>query len=225
MSLPPAAAPAGPPPAGVWPQIESTLAARHPALVADLRPGASDAELDDAQARLGVVFPAAFREFYKVHDGQTGSSVGLFFGMKFLSLAEVVAYAEHWRTLLADDPATYGAAGYTTCSPEAAIDTRYIHEKWIPFTDSNASNHVGLDFAPGPQGTVGQCITFGRDQSRKFVVGSTFDAFVAWCAARFGKGTSTIVELQGFPPGTYEFSLIPPGAPDMIGMMMWLERR
>ena len=34
------------------------------------RPGASEADLDAAEAELGVSLPPAFRALYRVHDGQ-----------------------------------------------------------------------------------------------------------------------------------------------------------
>jgi len=34
------------------------------------RPGASEADLDAAEAQLGVSLPPAFRALYRVHDGQ-----------------------------------------------------------------------------------------------------------------------------------------------------------
>lgn len=108
--------------------------------------------------------------------------------------------------------------------PPDVIDSRYIHPGWIPFADADG-NHLGLDFAPGPAGTPGQCITFGRDQRTKFLVGRSFDELVVWAQPRFGEGGSTFTPLAGFPPGTISFDLLPPSQPDLIGALRLITSR
>ena len=51
-------------------QLDALLRRGCPAYYARLRPGASDAALAAAEAELGVTLPAAFKAFYRWHDGQ-----------------------------------------------------------------------------------------------------------------------------------------------------------
>ena len=53
-----------------WQQIHSWLALHAPQILASLKPGATEAELDDAERTLKVKFPAALRVLYRIHDGQ-----------------------------------------------------------------------------------------------------------------------------------------------------------
>lgn len=210
--------------ADAWDYLEPVLARRHRPLLDDLRPGASDADLARAAATLGVELPPSFQAFYRRHDGQEGNAPGFWFGMTFLSLDGIVARWQMWQDLLADDPATYGRPGDSASVPPDVIDSRYIHPGWIPFADADG-NHLGLDFAPGPAGTPGQCITFGRDQRTKFLVGRSFDELVVWAQPRFGEGGSTFTPLAGFPPGTISFDLLPPSQPDLIGALRLITSR
>jgi len=53
-----------------WQQIHSWLDLYAPQILASLRPGATEAELDEAERTLKVRFPAALRVLYRIHDGQ-----------------------------------------------------------------------------------------------------------------------------------------------------------
>jgi internalin A len=212
--------------ATAWDFIESVIGQREPLLLADLNSGASDADLDAAQQAIGVTFPEDFRQFYRRHDGQVGQtiSLGLFFGMQFMTLAQVVESWHFWRDLLASDPGTYGKPGDSASVPAGAIDTRYIHGGWVPFATDLCGNHLGLDFAPGEAGTIGQVITFGRDVRKKFVLGSSFEEFILWIQPKFWLGHSVFVEPPELPPGTRCFTLGQPAAVDAIGLIHFLDR-
>nr|WP_315595326.1 SMI1/KNR4 family protein [uncultured Cupriavidus sp.] len=48
----------------------------------------------------------------------------------------------------------------------------------IPLT-TDGGNHVGLDYDPDTNGTIGQVITFGRDEDTKRVIANSFEHFVS----------------------------------------------
>jgi cell wall assembly regulator SMI1 len=174
-------------PQTVWAFIEAQLARVAPEVLADLRPGATEAQLDAAEAELDIRFPAFFRDFYTIHDGQKDQTVGLglFFGLQLMSLEQIVREHRFWQELLSDDPDTYGSPGDSKSVPEDVIDTRYIHAGWIPFASDQCGNYFGLDFAPGPKGIAGQCISFGRDTYKKYLLGQSFEEFIIWIQTRF----------------------------------------
>lgn len=62
--------------------------------------------------------------------------------------------------------------------PTNAIQLCYSHRAWVPITKDNCGNQIAIDLAPGPAGTYGQIILFGRDYDTKVVVSSSFHEFI-----------------------------------------------
>lgn len=62
--------------------------------------------------------------------------------------------------------------------PANAIQTVYSHRSWVPITKDNCGNQIAIDLAPGPAGTYGQVILFGRDYDTKVVVASSFHELI-----------------------------------------------
>lgn len=82
----------------------------------------------------------------------------------------------------------------------------YANRNWIPLTAG--SDH--LDFDPGPNGTVGQVINFGRDEDEKDVIASSFGDFLQWYVKELESGNYRIEEWQGSGFGR-EFMIKTPG--------------
>jgi cell wall assembly regulator SMI1 len=185
---------------GAWTFIEQVLAERHPALLADLRPGATDADLDCIEGELRVTLPEAFRVFYKHHDGQNGEAgaPGLFFGMIFLSLDEISAVCKSRSPSLGPDHAFY----VVEAEPGPVVNTCLVRTGKLPFAKDHLGNLLGLDFSPGELGVIGQCISFGRDGRRPHVVAKSFEEFLVWIQSRMWPGTYAFFELEGFGPLT-----------------------
>lgn len=57
--------------------------------------------------------------------------------------------------------------------PLDAVQLCYVHRGWVPISKDLAGNVVAIDLAPGPAGTRGQIILFGRDFDTKVVVASS----------------------------------------------------
>ncbi|CAK0782349.1 hypothetical protein CVIRNUC_005643 [Coccomyxa viridis] len=64
-----------------WQKIEDVLAQDHPCILASLRPGAEEQDLDKLSERLGTPLPEAFRVIYRFHDGQHFSPSFAFWGL------------------------------------------------------------------------------------------------------------------------------------------------
>lgn len=67
---------------------------------------------------------------------------------------------------------------YQESIPEGAIQKVYAHPAWIPLATDYLGNNIAVDLAPGPNGKWGQVILFGREFDRKFVVASSWAAFL-----------------------------------------------
>jgi cell wall assembly regulator SMI1 len=82
-----------------------------------------------------------------------------------------------------------------TSFPAKAIARRYHHPGWIPLTRDGSGNHMGVDLAPGPAGTRGQVIVFGRDENEKLQVSTSVSDFFHWYANELEAG-NFIVEID-----------------------------
>ncbi|KAG9195993.1 hypothetical protein G6011_01114 [Alternaria panax] len=69
--------------------------------------------------------------------------------------------------------------------PPNAVQKAYAHPAWIPLARDWGGNYLAVDLAPGPSGTWGQIIIFGRDYDCKYVVARSWGALLAMVADDF----------------------------------------
>jgi cell wall assembly regulator SMI1 len=74
------------------------------------------------------------------------------------------------------------------CVPPNAVRKAYAHPAWIPLVRDWGGNNLAIDLAPGPAGTWGQVIMFGRDYDTKYVVARSWGAFLALVADDLNSG-------------------------------------
>ncbi|MBZ9715945.1 SMI1/KNR4 family protein [Deinococcus multiflagellatus] len=153
----------------------AALQARVPALAAPLRPPASPADFQAAEAALGRPLPAPVRDAYSTHDGQDGVVPGVMFGMTWLPLRRAVQEHATWMDLAQDDTSL-------TSEPEGAIKAVSFSRGWLPFATDGAGNGLAVDLDPGAAGTTGQVITYGPDETTHRVVSPDLGAFLGWAA-------------------------------------------
>ncbi|KAK9769144.1 putative Glucan synthesis regulatory protein [Seiridium cardinale] len=72
--------------------------------------------------------------------------------------------------------------------PAGAIQRVYAHPAWIPLVRDWGGNNLAVDLAPGPAGTWGQIILFGRDYDIKYVVAKSWSHFMAMVADDLNSG-------------------------------------
>ena len=138
-----------------------------------LNPPATQQAISEAEQEMGLSLPDDWRLLYMRHDGESGH-LGLFLGLPWLPLKDVVAQWKNWKSLEDD----YSEEGNHFSLPWAAIQERYINPGWVPLSHDWGGNHLGVDMAPGPRGQVGQIINFGRDEDLKVVLAwNTQDLF------------------------------------------------
>jgi cell wall assembly regulator SMI1 len=78
--------------------------------------------------------------------------------------------------------------------PPNAIQKVYAHPAWIPLARDWGGNNLAVDLAPGPAGTWGQVILFGRDYDCKYVVARSWAALLATVADDFNSGKCFVDE-------------------------------
>lgn len=72
--------------------------------------------------------------------------------------------------------------------PPGAVQRAYAHQAWIPLVRDWGGNNLAVDLAPGPTGTWGQIILFGRDYDIKYVVAKSWGHFLALVADDMNSG-------------------------------------
>lgn len=191
-------------------RLERWLAAHRPANLANLQPPATDEELAGLQATIGAELPASFIRLYKWRNGQRDLRVGgPFYGLAFLSVADVIGKWEPWKELCDEDPELAGGDFASSVVP-GVVKALYANPLWIPFADDWGGNHIGIDLDPGPGGRVGQVINFGRDEDAKYVLGATVDDFVERMVTELEAGnfiltTDTEEDFETREPPTKHF--------------------
>ncbi len=166
--------------ASAWAAFEAALP---DALRADLRPGASAADLDAAERALGLALPPDVREVYGRHDGQAGDAPGVIVGLRLLPLADAVGEWRKWQDVIETDPDL--AEMPAQAVPEGAVRPVYVASGWLPLVDDGAGNHAAVDFEPGPEGESGQVITFGSDEPERVRAAPSLPAFLARLALTY----------------------------------------
>lgn len=123
-------------------------------------------EIQYAESEMGIAFPDELRNLYLAHNGEDKSGPGLFFGLPFLSLDEVLDEWRIWKRIEEDDFFNFDAFSI----PTEYIKERYVNHYWIPISKDYGGNNLGIDVDPDEKGKVGQVINFGRDEEVKYVI-------------------------------------------------------
>lgn len=145
-----------------WTKLEAILQDTAPALLADLAPPATDAEIASLEQALGMSLPADFVACLKIHNGQHGNSRGLFDDAEFLSTSRILQEWRIWKGLL--DGGDFEDA---ESSPQSGIRPLWWSPAWIPFTYNGAGDHLCLDLDPAGEGARGQIITLWHDDGAR----------------------------------------------------------
>ncbi|PDY32310.1 GTPase, partial [Bacillus wiedmannii] len=123
-------------------------------------------EIQYAESEMGIAFPDELRNLYLAHNGEDKSGPGLFFGLPFLSLTEVLDEWRIWKRIEEDDFLNFDAFSI----PTEYIKERYVNHNWIPISKDYGGNNLGIDVDPDEKGKMGQVINFGRDEEVKYVI-------------------------------------------------------
>lgn len=186
-----------------WERLEAWCAERYPELLEGLRPGADGEALQHYEEAVGHRLPPDVRRSFLRHDGETRGADGLVFGLRLLPLPESLEQWQGWREvapMFAGDSAREQYASRAGSLPEGAIRPEYTNPAWLPLTEDGGGNNLGVDLDPGPAGTSGQIITFGRDEDLKAVAAPNWSAFLHDLADLLEEGNFSLSPESGFSP-------------------------
>ncbi len=176
----------------IWTRIEVWLAGNAPAILHDLHSGATDQDILDTEAALGVAFPDDVRASFRLHNGQAADGVGFIDGWELLSLARVRDEWSVWKDLL--DSGDFDDAH---SEPEGPIVRDWWNAKWIPLTYSGSGDHHCLDLNPAPGGNIGQIIVMWHDDAARPLVAPNFKAWLETLAGDLEAGKYVFSEDYG----------------------------
>ncbi|WP_231348257.1 SMI1/KNR4 family protein, partial [Bacillus mycoides] len=114
------------------------------------------------------------RMLYLTHNGEVKSGPGLFFGLPFLSLDEVLNEWRVWKRIEEEEFLNFDAFSI----PAKCIKETYVNYKWIPISKDYGGNNIGIDVDPDEKGEMGQVINFGRDEEVKYVMANRISDFL-----------------------------------------------
>ncbi|PSQ15251.1 hypothetical protein BRD00_14820 [Halobacteriales archaeon QS_8_69_26] len=137
-----------------------------------LRPPATREDLAALEGTLGVDLPPAFVEFYRIHDGQTGSRpiLGRY------ELLPVERIEDEWRTTTDLHEAGEFDGGRTDSDPGIRDD--WWNDRWVPFGVGGGDRLLCLDLAPAPEGHRGQVVAVEREAPTRELEAESFERWI-----------------------------------------------
>jgi cell wall assembly regulator SMI1 len=166
----------------IWERIHNWLAANAPQVLTSLKPGATDEEIDRAQAFFGVEFPEDFKLSYRVHNGQDEESYSLFPHLEFLSLESAIEISEKWQDCSDDN---------FRCDRENIFEgiwNGWWNQNWIPFTMESNGACECVDLAPAAGGNVGQVIIVEWQEPTRGLIAPNFRVYLETFADALERG-------------------------------------
>lgn len=172
-----------------WKRLKRWCKANTPDAGGDCPP-ATAAEIEAFEAAIGQKLPKDVRESYRVYNGQCAGP-GIVFGLVVEPLRDCLV---HWKTwaegyqMNIDDGSAADMDAGCTSFPAGYVRQHYFNRGWIPLTYDSGGNHIGVDLNPGPKGTRGQVIKFGRDDEFHTVYALSWGQFLTDIADELESG-------------------------------------
>lgn len=142
----------------LWKKLEAWLAVNAPFCLSNLKQPASDNELDALEQSLGLTLPEDFKEFLKIHNGQSGTGPSLFEQGRLLGTTDILIEWQTWDKLLQS-----GEFEEDHSAPSPEIKAGWWRPGWVPFLSNGRGDHLCLDMDPTTIGTHGQVIEVLHD--------------------------------------------------------------
>lgn len=158
----------------IWKKIEAWLGENAPDTLADLRPGASEADFKKAERALSVRLPEDLVASYSVHDGARGGSAPLFGEYTLLSLDAAV---KEWKTL--KKLARAGVYQFMQGKPAPRVKSDWWNPRWIPVASNSSGDFLCADLDPARPGKPGQIISFLHADAARELVAKDFKSWLS----------------------------------------------
>ena len=152
----------------LWAEYTEWLSKNYPKNYAELNSPAAEDSFSVFKEATSYDFPRALRDLYRINNGG-----GNFAYYDFLPMDALISQWEaNKETIDYDDPLPGSAY------PANTIKTSSYNEHWVPFLHDGSGNFIGIDLDPGSSGTIGQVITFGRDERFQHVLAPSLEDYI-----------------------------------------------
>jgi len=156
-------------------KIDEWLEENRPEYLLDLRPPATDAQLDALAAQFNLPLPEGFRTLYRWHDGQNPRTFESLAGNRMFMALKVIAET---KTELD------GMIGHDFEDPE------FWRREWIPFLSDGGGNYTVLDLSPEGNGRL---LDFYHDDELRKPVNASVDEWIAELAESMEDGSYEVI--------------------------------
>ncbi|MGO8673127.1 MAG: SMI1/KNR4 family protein [Capsulimonadaceae bacterium] len=185
----------------VWKRIEVYLERTAPEMLAGLAPGATDSDLADYEAAVGVQLPDDVRMSLRRHNGQLlndqGDPIGgtlIPCGNTLLSLSGMLYEWEDHRAISEDigdenDPAV-GNPG---------VKPFFLYPAWLPFAKDIGGDVLCIDLDPGEGGKDGQILQWCHEQDTPECVAPDFRTWLTGIVDGLEAGAYVYDRDSSFP--------------------------
>ncbi|MDY3557117.1 SMI1/KNR4 family protein [Gemmata sp. JC717] len=182
-----------------WKRIERWCRTNDPQRLRELNPGASKKDLRALEAATERQLPDDLRTSLSIHNGQPLRCRSDFFigGLRLYTCEDIAREWSGWRCSLYANRQTDDLSH--RFFPDNAIQHHYFNDGWLPLAKENG-NSIAVDLAPGPTGTVGQIIDFGRDIYNPGVIGASWGEFLY----SYADLLDIVTEISDNPKAVYE---------------------
>lgn len=156
-----------------WKRIKTWMRVNAPQLLESLNPGATKADFIALETAVGKKLPAAFKNFYTIHNGQQEGSDGLVDTDELLSTVRMLQEWRTWKELI--DAGTFNDM---TGEPDPGVKPDWYNRYWIPITYDGAGNHYVMDLDPAEGGNVSQIVSVDHEDGRRKLLAPSFKVFI-----------------------------------------------
>lgn len=155
-----------------WNQIERWYAENAPRILENLRNGASDEDISNFEARVGLPLPDDYKASLRLHDGDA-----YVHDYNYLSLEGVL---NNWLLMTEQSEQGVFKEREVFDAGGGIIQNTWWHRAWIPFAEDGGGNLICIDMAPEADGVVGQIL---KMEMQLGPVATQYKSFLEWLAS------------------------------------------
>jgi len=177
----------------IWERFEAWIDRYANLLLDDLNGGAEEEHFEPIERAIRSELPQAFKEFYRIHDGQySESEEGLIDTHILLPLEQMLSIWAQLRHQFDE-----GAFDDLESEPQDGIRMEWWNPYWLPLTTDKAGSFIFMDFAPSRQGNLGQIIYMPRDSAERILLAPSFEAWISRYVRHLEEGHYRYSERMG----------------------------
>ncbi len=153
----------------LWTRYERWLAANAPDILSSLNPSASDAALNSLEQAIGAPLPQAYRELYRLHDGQPWNGLWVFPEGQWMPIEQ--ALEDYQRLTAGPDSDDFWPRG------------------WVPMIYDGGSGYIAIVCPNAPGGENGALYDLWFEGGERSQVADGIEVWLQHLLAKLDRGT------------------------------------